>query len=43
MTIIEDMVERAGKMEKLEGDLIAAQSQVAFIQDRIKSLRGKKL
>ncbi len=42
MTVIEDMVERAGKMEKLEGDLKAAQSQVAFIQDRIRVLRGEE-
>ena len=32
MTVIEDMVERAGKMEKLDGDLKAAQRQVAIIQ-----------
>lgn len=43
MTIIEDMVERAGKMKKLEGDLKAAQGQVAFIQNRIKLLGGEKL
>ncbi len=42
MTVIEDMVERAGKMEKLEGDLKAAQSQVAVIKDRIKALRGEE-
>ena len=42
MTVIEDMVERAGNMEKLEGDLRAAQSQVAIIQERIRALRGEK-
>jgi hypothetical protein len=38
MTVIEDMVERAGKMEKLDGDLKVAQRQVTFVQDRIKAL-----
>jgi len=38
MTVIEDMVERARKMEKLEGDLKAAQRQVTLVQDRIKAL-----
>lgn len=42
MPLIEDMVERAGKMEKVEGDLIAAKRQVAIVQDRIKALRGEK-
>lgn len=40
MPLIEDMVERAGKMEKLEGDLRRAQAQLTAIQDRIKMLRG---
>ena len=40
MPLIEDMVERAGKMEKLEGDLRRAQAQLTAIQDRIKLLRG---
>jgi hypothetical protein len=42
MPLIEDMVERAGKMEKVEGDLIAAQRQVTIVKDRIKALRGEK-
>jgi hypothetical protein len=42
MPLIEDMVERAGKMEKLEGDLQTAQRQVTIVQDRIKALRGEK-
>lgn len=42
MTVIEDMVERAGKMEKAEGDLMAAQNQVTVVQNRIKALRGEK-
>lgn len=42
MPLIEDMVERAGKTEKVEGDLIAAQRQVTIVQDRIKALRGEK-
>lgn len=42
MPLIEDMVERAGKMEKVEGDLIAAQRQVTIVQDRIKALKGEK-
>ena len=40
MPLIEDMVERAGKMEKLEGDLRRTQTQLTAIQDRIKMLRG---
>ncbi len=40
MPLIEDMVERAGKMEKLEGDLRRTQAQLTAIQDRIKMLRG---
>lgn len=43
MPLIEDMVERAGKMEKLEGDLRRAQAQLTAIQDRIKMLRGEEL
>lgn len=43
MTVIEDMVERAGKMEKLDGDLRAAKAQVSIIQNRIKVLRGEEL
>ncbi|HBE85444.1 MAG TPA: hypothetical protein DDW53_08410 [Lachnoclostridium sp.] len=43
MTVIEDMMERAGKMEKLEGELKAAQRQVTLVQDRIKMLRGEEL
>lgn len=43
MPIIEDMVERAGKMEKLDGDLKSAQRQVVIVQDRIKQLRGEEL
>jgi len=42
MTVIEDMVERAGKMEKLEEELRVANSHVAIIQDRIKMLRGEE-
>jgi len=42
MTVIEDMVERAGKMEKLEGELMVAQNQVTIIQNRIKVLRGEE-
>ena len=42
MPIIEDMVERAGKMEKLDGDLKSAQRQVTIVQDRIKQLRGEE-
>ncbi|WP_124067412.1 hypothetical protein [Clostridium sp. E02] len=41
MPLIEDMVERAGKMEKLDGDLRRAQAQLTAIQDRIKMLRGE--
>ncbi len=40
MPLIKDMVERAGKMEKLEGDLRRTQAQLTAIQDRIKMLRG---
>lgn len=40
MTIIEDMVERAGKMEKLEEELRTARGQVAVIRDRIEALGG---
>lgn len=43
MPIIEDMVERAGKMEKLDSDLKSAQRQVVIVQDRIKQLRGEEL
>nr|WP_288829786.1 hypothetical protein [uncultured Clostridium sp.] len=42
MPIIEDMVERAGKMENLDKDLHKARSQVTFVKDRIKALRGEK-
>jgi len=42
MTVIEDMMERAGKMEKLEGELMVAQNQVTIIQNRIKMLRGEE-
>lgn len=42
MPLIEDMVERAGKMEKLDGDLKSAQRQVTIVQDRIKQLRGEE-
>lgn len=41
MTVIEDMVERAGKMEMAERDLRVANSNVAIIQNRIKVLRGE--
>ena len=41
MPIIEDMVERAGKMEKLENELGIAKNQVTIIQNRIKELRGE--
>lgn len=43
MPLIEDMVERAGKMEKLDGDLKSAQRQVVIVQDRIKQLRGDEI
>jgi len=43
MTVIEDMVERAGKMEDLDKDLRRAQAQLTAIQDRIKMLRGEEL
>ena len=42
MPIIEDMVERAGQMEKLETELSVARNQVTIVQDRIKQLRGEK-
>lgn len=42
MPLIEDMVERSGTMEKLDKDLHIARSQVTFVQDRIKALRGEK-
>ena len=42
MTVIEDMMERAGKMEKLDGELRAAQRQVDIVRDRIKALRGEQ-
>lgn len=41
MTVIEDMVERAGKMEMAERDLRVARTNVAIIQNRIKALRGE--
>jgi hypothetical protein len=49
MPIIEDMVGRAGKMEKAERDLQlfrkelgVAQDRVNAVMDRIKALRGEK-
>lgn len=42
MPLIEDMVERAGQMEKLETELGAARNQVTIVQNRIKQLRGEK-
>ena len=42
MPLIEDMVERAGQMEKLDSDLKSAQRQVTIVQDRIKQLRGEE-
>lgn len=42
MPLIEDMMERAGKMENLDKDLHKARSQVTFVKDRIKALRGEK-
>ena len=42
MTVIEDMMERAGKMEKLDGELRAAQRQVDIVRGRIKALRGEQ-
>jgi len=42
MPLIEDMVDRAGKMEKLDSDLKSAQRQVTIVQDRIKQLRGEE-
>lgn len=42
MPIILDMVERAGKMEKLEGELNTACNQVTIIRNRIKMLRGEE-
>ena len=43
MTVIEDMVERAGKMETAERDLRVARTNVAIIQNRIRELRGEEL
>lgn len=43
MTVIEDMVERAGKMEMAERDLRVARTNVAIIQNRIKALRGENV
>ncbi len=43
MPLIEDMVERAGQMEKLETELGVARNQVTIVQNRIKELRGEKL
>lgn len=40
--LIEDMVERAGQMEKLETELGVARNQVTIVQNRIKQLRGEK-
>ena len=42
MTVIEDMMERAGKMEKLDGELRAAQRLVDIVRGRIKALRGEQ-
>lgn len=49
MTVIEDMVGRAGKMEKAESDLQlfskelgVAQNRVNAVMDRLKQLRGEK-
>lgn len=49
MPIIEDMVERSGKMEKAERDLQlfskelgVAQNRVNVVMDRLKQLRGEK-
>ena len=42
MPIIEDMVERAGKMETAERDLRVAHTTVKIIQNRIKVLRGEE-
>ena len=42
MPLIEDMVERAGKMENLDKDLRAARNQVTFVRNRIKALKGEK-
>lgn len=42
MPLIEDMVERAGKMEKLENELGVAKNQVTIIQNRIEELKGEK-
>lgn len=43
MTVIEDMMERAGNMEKVTKDLEAAKRQVSAAQDRIKRLRGEQV
>ena len=42
MPIIEDMVARAGKMEKLDKELHVARRQVTIVQDRINQLKGEK-
>lgn len=42
MTVIEDMVERSGQMEKLDTELKEALRQVTVIKDRIKIVRGVK-
>lgn len=49
MPLIEDMVERAGKVEKAERDLQlfskelgVAQNRVNAVMDRLKQLRGEK-
>lgn len=42
MTVIEDMVERARKMETAERDLRVARTTVKTIQNRIKELRGEE-
>lgn len=42
MPLIEDMVERAGKMENLDKDLRTARNQVTFVRNRIKVLKGEK-
>lgn len=42
MTVIEDMVGRAGKMAELEEELEEAREKINTIQDRIKVVRGEK-
>ena len=42
MTVIEDMVERAGKMEKLDEELRENRRLFDHIQNRIKVLRGEE-